>query len=96
MQPNTTGNETRMMCSSHGGIRVERHLFSICQPNKGLVRSSKDWTLMLQSYLILSLEVFNEDWIRRLPNQDHCRPLYVQCVGLRIIQQIQSENFETF
>ena len=30
---------------------------------------------MLQSYLILSLEAFDEDWIRRLPNQDNRRLL---------------------
>ena len=39
------------------------------------MRSDKDWTLNLQSYLMLSLEVFDKDWIQRLPNQDHRRPL---------------------
>ena len=43
----------------------------------------KDWTLMLQPCLILSLEVF-EDWFRRLANQDHSCPLCVQCIGFRI------------
>ena len=33
--------------------------------------------LMLQSYLNLSLELLHEDWIQRLPNQDHYRSLCV-------------------
>ena len=41
------------------------------------MRSGKDWTLMLQSYVILSLEVFDEDWIQRLANHDHCCSLCV-------------------
>ena len=32
---------------------------------------------MLQSYLNLSLELLHEDWIQRLPNQDHYRSLCV-------------------
>ena len=47
-------------------------------PTEGLMRSGKDWTLMLQPYLFLFLKVFDEDWIRRLANQDHHRPLRVQ------------------
>ena len=42
---NRTGNE--MMCS------IRRQM-------EDLMRSGKDWTLMLQSYLILSLEVFDD------------------------------------
>ena len=30
----------------------------------------KDWTLMLQSYLILPIELLHKDWIQRLLNQD--------------------------
>ena len=58
-RPNPTGND--MICSS--GVLVERHLCWIRRPIEGLMRLGKDWTLMLQSYLILSLEVFDEDWI---------------------------------
>ena len=49
------------------------------------MRSGKDWILMLPSYLILSLEVIDEDWMHRLSNQDHRRPLYVQCVAMETI-----------
>ena len=31
---------------------------------EGLTRLGKDWTLMLQSYLCLLLEVFDKDWIQ--------------------------------
>ena len=47
--PNQTSTE--MMCRS--GIVVERHLCSIHRPIEGLMRSGKDWTLMLQAYLIV-------------------------------------------
>ena len=49
------------------------------------MHSGKDWALLLQSHLILSLacKVFDKDWIQRLPNQDHFLPLCVQCVGFR-------------
>ena len=77
---NLTGNE--MMCRS--GFRVEHCLCSIRRPIEGLMRSALDWTLMLQSYLILSLKVFDEDWIQRLPNQDYRRPSCVQSLGFRI------------
>ena len=43
------------------------------------MRSGKDWILMLLPCLFLSSEVFDEDWIRRLANQDHSCPLCVQC-----------------
>ena len=78
-----------MMCSS--GILVDCHLCSIRLPTEGLTRTGKDLTLMLHSYLILSLEVFEEDWIERLPNQFHHRPLWVLCVELRI----QSQNLKS-
>ena len=75
-------NPTEMMCNR--GIRVENCLCSIRRSIEGLIRSGKDWALMLLPCLILSPEVFDEDWIRRLPNQDHRCPLCVQCVGFRI------------
>ena len=70
---NHTGNA--MLCSS--SIRVE-------SLHKGLMRLGKDWTLMLQSYLILSLERFDEECMQSLPNQNHSSPLCVQCVGFGI------------
>ena len=60
----------------------------ICWP----IAFGQDWTLMQQSYLILSLEEFDEDWIQRLPNQKYCSPLCVQCVGFRI----QSKTLKRF
>ena len=69
-------NPTEMMC--HRAIRVEHCLCSIRRLIEGLMRLGKDWTLMLQPYLILSFEVLDEDRIRRLANQDYRRPLYVQ------------------
>ena len=75
-------NLTEMMC--HRGIRIENCLCSICRSIEGLMHLGKDWALMLLPCLILSPKVFDEDWIRRLPNQDHRCPLCVQCVGFRI------------
>ena len=50
-----------------------------------LMCSGKDWKLMLQSYLNCSLILFPEafDKVLRLPNQDYCSPLCVQCVEFR-------------
>ena len=47
------------------------------------MRLGKDWTLMLQSYLILSLEVFDED---SKVSQSGSMPssVCVQCVGFQI------------
>ena len=73
---NQTGDE--MMCRR--GNLVERHFCSIRQSIESLTRLGKDWTLMLQSNLILSLELLHEDWTQKLLNQDHhsgC-PLRVQ------------------
>ena len=46
----------------------------------------KDWILMLQSYLILSLELLHEDWIQKLLQER------VQLSGF----WVQSQNFKTF
>ena len=51
--------------------------------NWGSNSSGKDWTLTLQSYLISSLELFDEYWIQRLPNQDYQSPLCVQSFGFQ-------------
>ena len=66
------------------GIRVENCLCSIRRSIEDLMRSGKDWALMLLPCLILSPEVFDKDWIRRLAIQDHRCPLCVQCVGFLI------------
>ena len=55
----------------------------VCRLIEGQMHSGKDWTLMLQSYLILSLELLHKEWVQRLLNQDHhspLSPLYVQCL----------------
>ena len=52
--------------------------------NWGSNASCKDWTLMLQSYLILSLEWLPQDWIQSLSNQYIHSPLLVQNFGFRI------------
>ena len=52
-------NPTEMMCLK--GICVEHCLCSIRPSIKGLMRSSKDWTLMLQPYLILSLSKYSTE-----------------------------------
>ena len=77
-----------MFCS---GIRVEHCLCPIHRAIDCLTRSGKDWTQLLQSYHILSLGVFNEDWIQRLPGQDHRRPLCV-CSVLDFDFNIKSLN----
>ena len=41
----------------------------------------KDWILMLQSYLMLSLELLHKVWIPKLLIQDYCCPLCVQRLG---------------
>ena len=76
---NQTGDD--MMCCS--GI-LEHYLCWMCRPIEGLMRLGKDWIQMLQSYVILSLELLHEDWIQRLLNQDHHFPLCVQYVEFRI------------
>ena len=58
--------------------RLLHCLFLIRQRIEGLTHFGKDWTLMLQYHLILSLEVFCEYWIQRLTNQDHRHLLYVR------------------
>ena len=54
--------------------------------------SGKDWTLMLQSYLILLLELLHEDWMQRLLSQYHYSLLCVQRLGFRI----QSQTLKRF
>ena len=44
------------------------------------MRLGKDWTLMLQPYLILCLEVFDEDWIRNLIESCQIMIIAVHCV----------------
>ena len=78
--PNWTGYE--VMCSS--GIRVEHCLCSIRRPIEGLMRSGKDWALILQSYPILSLESFDEALKSVFQIRIICRPLCVQCFGFQI------------
>ena len=78
---NQTDDEPEMMFSS--GIVVECHpsLGLIRRPIEGLTRLGKDWTLMLQSYLILSNKLLHKDQIQTLTNPDHHSPLCVLCVG---------------
>ena len=59
---NQTGNE--MMCCSGNLVTVESHLFLMCRPMEGLMNLCKDWTLMLQSCLILLLVLLHEDWFK--------------------------------
>ena len=67
---NQAGNE--MMCSS--GIRVE-HFRGSDAFGKRL-----DTNAAVVPYsLARSTTVIDEDWMHRLSNQDHRRPLYVQC-----------------
>ena len=56
---------TEMTVMCHMGIHALNCLCSIRQSiePEGLMHLGKDWTLMLQLYLILSLNVFNKDWI---------------------------------
>ena len=61
----------------HIGILIQRGCRSILHPTKGLMLYGEDWTLILDSYLFLKLELLHEAWIQRLLNQDHRRPLCV-------------------
>ena len=58
----------------------------IRQSIESLMHLGKDWILMLQSYLILSLELLHEDWIQKLLQER------VQLSGF----WVQSQNFKTF
>ena len=59
-RPSQTGHE--MMCSNLSLPDTPGRRLLI----EGLMLLGKDRTLMLQSYLILSLKLLHEDWIQRL------------------------------
>ena len=78
------GTCNRMRVWGAGMLDTDMYGKNTLCPIEGLVRSGKDQTLILQSYLILSLKLLHEDWIQRLLNQGHRHPWCVHRFGFRI------------